>query len=73
MSLEMLGATFSETENTVSKSYAAAEEKAKAISAHVSPWLWVLSIGGFTLAIWNKAEISKMFGSWRKAKTILLK
>lgn len=37
-------------------------------NAIVSPWLWIVSIVGFGLSVWNKYQINKMYGSWKKAK-----
>ena len=48
------------------------ETDVKAIGAEVSPYLWILSIAGFIFGVMNKAEISKMYGSWKRAKQKLL-
>jgi len=42
-----------------------------AVSKRVSPWLWILSIGGFTMAVWNKVQIGKMYGNWKRARAAL--
>jgi hypothetical protein len=44
----------------------------KAISTVVSPWLWILSIGGFAMSLYNTDMIKKMYGSWKRAKQHLL-
>lgn len=38
------------------------------INTEVSPWLWILSVGGFIMSMYSKYQISKMFGSWSRAK-----
>ena len=38
------------------------------ISAVVSPWMWILSVSGFVLALWNRHQIQKMYGSWKRAR-----
>ena len=48
------------------------EADVKLIGAEVSPYLWILSIAGFIFGVMNKAEISKMYGSWKRAKQRLL-
>lgn len=48
--------------------YTEIETPVAEVSSVVSPWLWILSVGGFALAIWNKVQIQKMYGSWKKAK-----
>lgn len=34
----------------------------------VSPWLWVMSVAGFIMAVVNTRRIGKMFGSWKRAR-----
>jgi hypothetical protein len=48
--------------------------EAEVVSIHkkVSPWLWILSVGGFAMAVWNKYEISSMYGSYKTMKKALL-
>lgn len=41
------------------------------VSTIVSPWLWILSIGGFLMAVLNKHQISRMYGSWKRARAEL--
>lgn len=48
------------------------ESDVKAIGADISPYLWILSVVGFLMGVMNKAEISKMYGSWKRAKQKLL-
>tara|TARA_Y100000034_G_C6676031_1_gene296996 strand:- start:91 stop:369 length:279 start_codon:yes stop_codon:yes gene_type:complete len=38
----------------------------------ITPWLWVLSLGSFVLAMNNSSRIKKMYGSWKRAKKELL-
>lgn len=45
----------------------------KAVGADISPYLWILSIVGFIMGVVNKAEISRMYGSWKRAKQKLLR
>lgn len=45
-----------------------AQAEAKSISSVVSPWLWVLSIGGFVMGMISKYEITKMYGSYKRMK-----
>jgi len=45
-----------------------AQAEAKSISSIVSPWLWVLSVGGFLMGMVSKYEISKMYGSYKRMK-----
>lgn len=40
----------------------------KAIREAVSPWLWVVSLFGFGLALLNTQRISKIYGGWRAGK-----
>jgi hypothetical protein len=49
------------------------ESDVSAISTVVSPWLWILSIGGFAMSVYNTTLIKKMFGSWKRAKKRLLR
>jgi hypothetical protein len=48
------------------------ETDVKAIGTEVSPYLWILSVAGFIFGVMNKAEISRMYGSWKRAKRKLL-
>jgi hypothetical protein len=48
------------------------ESEVKSINTEISPYLWILSIIGFIMGVMNKAEISKMYGSWKRAKQKLL-
>ena len=50
----------------------AAQADVANISAAVSPWLWILSVGGFLMAVLNKHQISQMYGSWKRMKRELL-
>jgi hypothetical protein len=38
------------------------------VRSRVSPWLWVLSIVSFGMALTNTRRISKMFGEWRRRR-----
>lgn len=49
------------------------QQQVAKVSSVVSPWLWVLSVGSFAMAVLNKAEISKMYGSWKRARQQLLR
>jgi hypothetical protein len=40
----------------------------EAVHEAVSPWLWVLSVAGFGMALINTRRIKKMYGSWRAAR-----
>jgi hypothetical protein len=46
-------------------------EAVKTAQKTISPWLWVFSVVGFGMALMNTHRISKMFGSWKKAKQAL--
>jgi hypothetical protein len=35
----------------------------------ISPWLWILSVAGFGMAMLNTFRIKRIYGSWRKART----
>lgn len=48
------------------------ESDVKTVGADISPYLWILSVVGFLMGVMNKAEISKMYGSWKRAKQKLL-
>ena len=48
------------------------EKNVKAVSARVSPWLWILSVTGFSFAILNRWQIQKMYGSHKNMKKALL-
>jgi hypothetical protein len=48
------------------------ETDVKAVGAEISPYLWILSIVGFIMGMVNKAEITRMYGSWKRAKKQLL-
>lgn len=39
-----------------------AQDEVKAISAKVSPWLWVFSLSAFGLAILNRYQIAEAVG-----------
>lgn len=34
----------------------------------ISPWLWVLSVVSFGLAIMNTRRIARMFGDWKRKR-----
>jgi hypothetical protein len=70
MSLDFLGA---DIRTQAEQTFAEAEAKAKVVSAKVSPWLWVLSIGSFAMAVANRYQIGQMFGSFKQAKSTLWK
>jgi len=38
------------------------------VKAQVSPWLWVLSIVSFGMALANARKIQKMFGDWKRRR-----
>lgn len=38
------------------------------VKATVSPWLWVLSVVSFGMALVNARKISKMFGDWKSRR-----
>jgi hypothetical protein len=38
------------------------------VRSKVSPWLWVLSIISFGMALTNTRRISKMFGDWKRRR-----
>jgi hypothetical protein len=38
------------------------------VRANVSPWLWVLSVVSFGMALVNAKKISKMFGDWKRRR-----
>lgn len=49
---------------------AAELELVKKVRGAVSPWLWVLSIGSFGMAVLNTKRIARMFKGWKgKART----
>lgn len=48
------------------------QKEVQRASQAVSPWLWILSVVSFAMAVMNRAEIAKMFGSWKKMKHDLL-
>jgi hypothetical protein len=48
------------------------ESDIKSVGATISPYLWILSIFGFIMGMVNKAEITRMYGSWKRAKKQLL-
>jgi len=52
--------------------YASVQAEAQSIQHSVSPWLWILSITGFGLAMWSKYQINKMYGNYKKMKRELL-
>ena len=56
------------TEDDVIKQAQEIQANVKAVSAKVSPWLWIFSLCGLGLALWNKKQISDMYGNWKKAK-----
>lgn len=45
-----------------------APEVVKEISAKVTPWLWVVSITSFALALLNSSRIAKIYGGWRAGR-----
>lgn len=45
-----------------------AQSTVQKVGSVVSPWLWILSIGGFAMAVMNRQQIQKMYGSWKRAK-----
>lgn len=49
-------------------SRAAQYEPIRVVRESVTPWLWVLSVGGFIMAIVNTRRIAKMFSDWRRKK-----
>lgn len=50
---------------------AAQAEPIKAVRETISPWLWILSVVGFGLAIVNTRRISKIYGSWKSGRKAL--
>lgn len=48
---------------------AAELEPVRVIRQNVTPWLWVLSVTGFVMAILNTSRIDKMFKDWRRKRT----
>lgn len=38
------------------------------VKAQVSPWLWVLSVVSFGMALANARKIQKMFGEWKRRR-----
>jgi hypothetical protein len=38
------------------------------VRANVSPWLWILSVVSFGMALVNAKRISKMFGDWKRRR-----
>lgn len=36
------------------------------LGKRVSPWLWVLSVAGFGLALWDKWQINQMYAERRR-------
>lgn len=47
---------------------AAASAPVAAVREAVSPWLWVLSLVSFGMAVTNYQRVGKMFGSWQKRR-----
>ncbi|MFO0701770.1 MAG: hypothetical protein U0236_21325 [Nitrospira sp.] len=45
-----------------------APEIVKQVQQKISPWLWVLSVFGFGMALLNTHRISKIYGGWRAGK-----
>lgn len=45
---------------------AAEHETVAKIRATVSPWLWVLSLTSFAMAVVNRKQIAAMFGNWKR-------
>lgn len=41
------------------------EADVQAVGRVVSPWLWIFSVGGFALSVWDKWQIHQMYGSFR--------
>ena len=50
---------------------AAQAEPIKAVRETISPWLWILSVVGFGLAILNTQRIAKIYGSWKTGRRAL--
>lgn len=38
------------------------------VRSKVSPWLWVLSLASFGMALINARRIANMFGNWKRRK-----
>ena len=49
---------------------AAQHEVVKTVRETVSPWLWLLSIVSFGMALINRKQIATMFGNWRRKHRI---
>lgn len=49
-------------------SQAAEAAPIKAVREAVSPWLWVLSVAGFGMALVNTRRIATMFKDWKRRK-----
>jgi hypothetical protein len=49
-----------------------AQSSIQSISTSIAPYLWIMSVIGFIMGVMNKAEITKMYGSWKRAKQKLL-
>ena len=47
------------------------QQKVAVVSKNISPWLWILSIGGFSMAVLNRYQIGKMFGSFKSMRVKL--
>lgn len=43
----------------------------KQVQQKISPWLWLVSLTGFGLALLNTSRISKIYGGWRAGRKAL--
>lgn len=44
-------------------------EQFRKVREAISPWLWILSVAGFGMAMLNTFRIKRIYGSWRRART----
>ena len=42
-----------------------------AVDKRVGPWLWVISIAGLWLSVWDKIQIHQMYGNHKNMHRIL--
>lgn len=73
LGIDLLGAP---TLDDARRAAATAEAEVQAVGKHVSPWLWILSIGAFGMAALNRYQIAhatggSMFGSFSGLKAAL--
>ncbi len=73
LALDLLGVSTVDRASDAAKTVGA---EVAAVSKRVSPWLWILSVGGFSMAILNRYQIANatggnMFGSFTKLRSML--